>query len=88
MTETPQQYLARIGRKGGKARVASQTPEQRAESARRAAAARWAKDMDKLHEQNERAMKRLEGTAAVVAEGTKRLKKLVAKNARAKKRKP
>jgi hypothetical protein len=34
----------RLGRKGGKARVQSQTPEQRKESARKAALARWAKE--------------------------------------------
>lgn len=32
-----------LGRKGGKARVKNQTPEQRRESARKAAEARWAK---------------------------------------------
>jgi hypothetical protein len=36
-------YLAALGRKGGKARVKNQTPEQRKESARKAAQARWAK---------------------------------------------
>jgi len=40
---TVKEYLAKIGRKGGKARVQNQTPEQRRESARRAAQARWAK---------------------------------------------
>ena len=34
-------YLAELGRKGGKARVKRQTPEQRRESARKAAQARW-----------------------------------------------
>lgn len=34
----------RGGLKGGKARAAKLTPEERAESARRAARARWAKD--------------------------------------------
>jgi hypothetical protein len=33
----------RGGLKGGKARAASMTPEQRSEAARKAAAARWAK---------------------------------------------
>lgn len=32
-----------LGRRGGKARVENQTPEQRIESARAAAKARWAK---------------------------------------------
>jgi hypothetical protein len=40
------QYLASIGRKGGKAsgkaRMVKLTPEQRSEVARKAAAARWA----------------------------------------------
>jgi hypothetical protein len=34
---------AKIGRLGGKARVRNQTAEQRSESARHAAEARWAK---------------------------------------------
>jgi len=33
-----------IGRKGGKARAASMTPERRAEIARKAAQKRWSKD--------------------------------------------
>ena len=41
------QYLAGIGRKGGKAsgkaRMTKLTPEQRSEVARKAAAARWGK---------------------------------------------
>ncbi len=36
-------YLAELGRKGGKARVKNQTPEQRKASARKAAQARWGK---------------------------------------------
>lgn len=34
-------HLAVLGRKGGKARVKNQTPEQRKQSARNAAQARW-----------------------------------------------
>lgn len=41
------EYLAKMGKKGGKkggpARAAAMTPEQRSESARKAVAARWAK---------------------------------------------
>jgi hypothetical protein len=37
------QYLAELGKKGGKARANNLTAEQRIESARRAAQARWAK---------------------------------------------
>jgi hypothetical protein len=44
---TVREYLAKIGRKGGKARVQRQTPEQRSESARHAAIARWAKSKKK-----------------------------------------
>jgi hypothetical protein len=40
-------YLSKLGRKGGKkggpARAAAMTPEQRSESARKAVMARWAK---------------------------------------------
>jgi hypothetical protein len=35
-----------LGRKGGKARVKKQTPEERSESARKAVLARWAKAKD------------------------------------------
>jgi len=41
------QYLARIGRKGGKARLTKMTSEERIRVARQAAEARWAK-MEKL----------------------------------------
>jgi len=41
------EYLAKLGRKGGlkggKARAANLTPEERSESARRAVQARWAR---------------------------------------------
>jgi hypothetical protein len=37
-----------LGRRGGKARVKNQTPEQRSESARKAAAARWAKNEKRI----------------------------------------
>ncbi len=41
-------YLAKIGRKGGKARVENQTQEQRTQSARKAAQARWAKNEQRI----------------------------------------
>jgi hypothetical protein len=50
MAKVPQElreYLAKLGKKGGKkggpARAAAMTPEQRSESARKAVSARWAK---------------------------------------------
>jgi len=36
-------YLAKLGRKGGKATAKNRTPEERKEHARKAALARWAK---------------------------------------------
>jgi hypothetical protein len=63
MTEI-RDYLAKIGRKGGKTRVQNQTPEQRTESARKAAQARWAK--------NER---RITAALKEITEGTKALLK-------------
>jgi hypothetical protein len=36
-------YFAKMGKRGGKARVKNSTPEQRKASARKAAQARWAK---------------------------------------------
>jgi hypothetical protein len=56
-----------LGRRGGKARVASQTPEQRKASARLAAQARWAehkrltKKIDKGLDRLERNTTRMEG---------------------------
>jgi hypothetical protein len=44
--EAMREYLAKLGKKGGKkggpARAAAMTPEQRSESARKAVTARWA----------------------------------------------
>ena len=37
------QYLAKLGRRGGKATAKKMTAEQRKESARKAARARWAR---------------------------------------------
>jgi hypothetical protein len=45
--EEVKQYLAKIGRKGGKARLTKMTSEERIRVARQAAEARWAK-MEKL----------------------------------------
>lgn len=36
-------HLAKLGRKGGKATAKKRTPEQRSETARKGAIARWAK---------------------------------------------
>jgi len=41
--EDRRRMAAVLGSKGGKARVKAQTPEERRESARRAAQARWSK---------------------------------------------
>ncbi|MGB0012586.1 MAG: hypothetical protein WBQ03_13335, partial [Candidatus Sulfotelmatobacter sp.] len=43
LTKEAREFFAKEGRKGGKAAARSMTPEQRKESARRAARARWAK---------------------------------------------
>jgi len=37
------QHLSRLGKKGGKATAEKLTPEQRSQSARKAAVARWTK---------------------------------------------
>lgn len=39
---------AALGRKGGKARAGSMTPERRAEIAKKAARSRWAKKLDSV----------------------------------------
>ena len=40
---TVRDYLRKLGKKGGLARKENMTPKQREDSARKAAAARWAK---------------------------------------------
>lgn len=41
--EEIREYFAKFGRKGGKAAARKMTPQERKDSARRAAKARWAK---------------------------------------------
>ena len=43
LPKAARRYLARIGRKGGKARLTTLTPERRREIARNAIRARWAR---------------------------------------------
>jgi hypothetical protein len=45
--ESVSEYLAKIGRRGGKARLKTMTPKQRSEAARKAVKARWAKQKKK-----------------------------------------
>jgi len=45
--KTKDSYASRFARKGGQARAKKLTAEQRKESARKAAQARWAKDRGK-----------------------------------------
>lgn len=66
-----------LGRRGGRARVRNQTPEQRRESARNAAVARWAREKAELRE-----------VTAEILEGTKRLEAKIAARTKAKKEKP
>lgn len=47
---TLREHLSRLGKKGGKARAKGMTAEQRAESARKAVEARWAKQKAELRE--------------------------------------
>ncbi len=51
-----------LGRKGGKARVKNQTPEQRIESASRAANARWARTEKLVREITEKSKRLLDIT--------------------------
>jgi hypothetical protein len=55
-----------LGRRGGKARAKNQTPEERADSARRAAEARWAKQ-DKLVDEITTGSKKLLAIAKAAA---------------------
>ena len=72
MAESVKQYLARIGRKGGKASRRRLTAEQRVEAARKAAKARWAKQRKLVDE---------------ITKGTKELLRVVQKRERALKKK-
>lgn len=47
------QYFAKFGKEGGKARAKKLTPEERKESARKAARARWAKQKAKFSRDTE-----------------------------------
>jgi len=62
---TLSEHLARIGRKGGKARAEKLSKEEMSESNRKAAEARWQKQREHL-----------EKTVATITEGTKRLEKV------------
>lgn len=66
-----------LGRRGGKARVRNQTPEQRTQSARNAAEARWAKEKAELRE-----------VTTEIVEGTKRLEARIAARVKTKEEKP
>ena len=72
MAESVKQYLARIGRKGGKASRRRLTAEQRVEAARKAAKARWAKQRKLVDE---------------ITKGTKELLRVAQKRERALKKK-
>ena len=50
LSKEAREYFAKEGRKGGKLRAKRLTPEQRAESARKAAQARW--EREKKEKQN------------------------------------
>ncbi len=43
MQDALRKYFSKLGKKGGKARIAKISPERRREIARKAAQARWAK---------------------------------------------
>jgi len=60
-----------LGRKGGKARALSLTPEQRSEAARKAVEARWAK-ADKLIDEIKERSKKLEKRAVARLRKTKK----------------
>jgi len=53
-----------LGRKGGKARAARMTPEERSEAARKAVEARWEKTLDKLERRIARRSKPAKGKPA------------------------
>ena len=72
MAESVKQYLARIGRKGGKASRRRLTAEERVEAARKAAEARWAKQRKLVDE---------------ITKGTKELLRVAKKRERTMKKK-
>lgn len=56
-------YLSKLGKKGGAARARKLTDQQRSDSARKAAQARWSKKMDSLIEDITQGTKALLRTA-------------------------
>ena len=70
------QAAVELGRRGGKARVENQTPQERSDSARRAALARWAKQKAELTE-----------LVSDISERTKELEKRATRRAKQKKEK-
>jgi hypothetical protein len=50
--ETVKEYLAKIGRRGGKARLTKMTAEERRRVARKAVNTRWAKAKQKKEKQS------------------------------------
>ena len=65
------EYLSKLGKKGGKARAKNMTAEERAEAARKAVEARWAKQRELMKE---------------ISEGTKDLLRVAKKRAAKQKR--
>jgi hypothetical protein len=69
---TLREHLSQLGKKGGKARAKRMTPEQRAESARKAVEARWAKQKAELRELTAEITER---SKALEAKATRRTRK-------------
>jgi hypothetical protein len=68
--ETAQEYRQRVARGGGNARAAKLTAKQRADSARKAALARWAKN-----DLGEQVAQITEGTKTLLRKAKKRPQK-------------
>ena len=47
MDKTIREYFSQLGKKGGKSRMASMTPEERSILGKKGMAARWGKTLDK-----------------------------------------
>jgi general stress protein YciG len=63
LSKEAREFFAKHGKRGGKMRANSMTPEQRSEAARKAVQARWAKTEKRMtdsHRELDTAMRKLE----------------------------
>jgi hypothetical protein len=80
------EYLTQLGKKGGKARAKKMTAEERIESARRAANARWSKQNKDLTELAERSKETAERSKELLKTAQANERRALARLAKQKKK--